>query len=109
VGAASTAGAQSVKGLKTAVAKPAPQKKAEPLKVETPKPEVANIDTARMEPLTPMTREQALKTLGLESDATDFEIKMALRDTAARLNGSNHPLPSKIDQAREILAGKASS
>ena len=43
-----------------------------------------------------MTREQALKVLGLESDATEFEINMALRDgEASRLNGSDHAIPSR--------------
>ena len=55
-----------------------------------------------------MTREQALKVLGLESDATEIEIKMALRDgEASRLNGSDHAIASRIDQARDILRGKA--
>jgi hypothetical protein len=57
-----------------------------------------------------MTREQALKVLGLASDATEFEINMALKDgDASRLNGSDHAIPSKVDQAREILRGKAGS
>ena len=54
-----------------------------------------------------MSREQALKVLGLEADATEFEIKMALKDgDASRLNGSDHTIPSRIDQAREILRGR---
>ena len=57
-------------------------------------------------PSTPMTRDQALKTLGLELDATEFEINMALKQG---LNGSDHTIPSSVDEAREILRGKASS
>jgi len=110
VGAASAAGASSLREtLKKRPAKPAP----------APKPVAANDDagaraeaprTEPAQPLPPMTREQALKVLGLESDATEFEIKMALRDgEASRLNGSDHAIPSRIDQAREILRGKAGS
>ena len=108
VGSASTAGAQSLgKALKRPV-KP----------VEATKPVAANDTAPRSEPpraepsqpLSPMTREQALKLLGLESDATEFEINMALKDgDASRLNGSDHAIPSKVDQAREILRGKAGS
>jgi YidC/Oxa1 family membrane protein insertase len=110
VGAASAAGAQSLGKALQRPSKPA----------ETPKkPVAANDDagpraepprTEPSQPLPPMTREQALKVLGLASDATDFEINMALRDgDASRLNGSDHAIPSKIDQAREILRGKAGS
>jgi YidC/Oxa1 family membrane protein insertase len=108
VGSASTAGAQSLgKALKR------PSKPA-----EATKPVAANDTAPRSEPpraepsqpLPPMTREQALKALGLESDATEFEINMALKDgDASRLNGSDHAIPSKADQAREILRGKAGS
>jgi hypothetical protein len=51
-----------------------------------------------------MTREQALKTLGLEADATATEIDAAYRKHARQngsLNGSE-----KLSQAREILRGK---
>jgi hypothetical protein len=72
---------------------------------EGPRAEPPRTETSQ--PLPPMSREQALKVLGLESDATEFEIKMALRDgDASRLNGSDHTIPSRIDQAREILRGK---
>jgi YidC/Oxa1 family membrane protein insertase len=57
----------------------------------------------------PMTREQALRALGLEADATDFEIDTALRTMKGRsngLNGSDHAVPAKLDAAREALRGK---
>ena len=57
-----------------------------------------------------MTREQALHTLGLEADATDAEIerrwpRLSPRQ-AAGLNGSDHAIAAKIDEARDILRGK---
>jgi hypothetical protein len=61
------------------------------------------------EPVAPMTREQALRALGLEADATDFEIDMALRTMKGRsngLNGSDHAVAAKLDAAREALRGK---
>jgi YidC/Oxa1 family membrane protein insertase len=62
-------------------------------------------------PQTPMTREQALRTLGLEADATAAEIERALAEAAPgneqALNGSDHAIASKIDEARLILGGKA--
>jgi hypothetical protein len=121
VGAASAAGAQTLgKALKRPATKSAPAAETKPVRTEAPKAEprvVADVpkvaeapkdEAPRKEPATPMTREQALKTLGLELDATDFEIKMALRDTGggAHLNGSDHALPAKIVQARDILRGK---
>jgi hypothetical protein len=58
----------------------------------------------------PMTREQALRTLGLESDASAAEIEQALASAAPGteqpLNGSDHAIASKIDEARLILGGK---
>ena len=57
----------------------------------------------------PMTREQALRALGLEADATDFEIDTALRTMKGRsngLNGSDHAVAAKLDAAREALRGK---
>jgi len=59
----------------------------------------------------PMTREQALRTLGLEIDATAAEIELALAKAApgkgqTALNGSDHAIASKIDEARLILSGK---
>ena len=61
----------------------------------------------------PMTREQALRTLGLKPDATDTEIDAALDGQATRhqkgLNGSDHVIAARIDEARETLRGKESS
>ena len=66
---------------------------------------------AALAPQTPMTREQALRTLGLEADATAAEIERALAEAALgkeqALNGSDHAIASKIDEARLILGGKA--
>jgi YidC/Oxa1 family membrane protein insertase len=115
VGAASTAGAQSVsKSLGKALTRPAkpavaPSKPvAKPVAANDEGPRTEPPRTEPAQPLPPMTREQALKVLGLESDATEFEIKMALRDgEASRLNGSDHAIASRIDQARDILRGKA--
>jgi hypothetical protein len=60
-----------------------------------------------------MTREQALRALGLEPSATQSEIDTALRrqadDRSNGLNGSDHTIAAKIDQAREILRGKEGS
>jgi YidC/Oxa1 family membrane protein insertase len=108
VGAASAAGASSLRetlnkrsSKPTAAPKPVAANDDSGPRAETPRPEPA-------QPLPPMTREQALKVLGLESDATEFEINMAIRDgEASRLNGSDHAIPTRIDQAREILRGKA--
>jgi len=61
----------------------------------------------------PMTREQALHTLGLRSNATESEIDAALDRQLRRhqkgLNGSDHAIAAKIDEAREILRGKEGS
>ncbi len=62
-------------------------------------------------PKAPMTREQALRTLGLEADATAAEIELALAkvapdDKGLALNGSDHAIAAKIDEARLILSGK---
>jgi YidC/Oxa1 family membrane protein insertase len=61
-------------------------------------------------PEAPMTREQALSTLGLDADATAAEIELALeKATPAKqpgLNGSDHAIAAKIDEARHILSGK---
>jgi hypothetical protein len=59
-----------------------------------------------------MSREQALRTLGLEPDATQTEIDAVLEQTTQRqkgLNGSDHVIAAKLDEAREILRGKAGS
>jgi YidC/Oxa1 family membrane protein insertase len=61
-----------------------------------------------------MTREQALRTLGLEPDATEKEIDAALAKQELRrrergLNGSDHAIAARIDAARDILRGKESS
>ena len=61
-----------------------------------------------------MTREQALRTLGLEPDATEKEIDAALAEQELRrresgLNGSDHAIAARIDAARDILRGKESS
>jgi len=56
-----------------------------------------------------MTRDQALRTLGLRADATEGEIDAALDKESKRrktLNGSDHAIAAKIDAAREILRGK---
>ena len=61
-------------------------------------------------PEAPMTREQALRTLGLEVDATAAEIELALAKPAPGngqgLNGSDHAIAAKIDEARLILSSK---
>ena len=62
----------------------------------------------------PMTREQALHTLGLEPDATEKEIDAALAAEELKrrqggLNGSDHAIAARIDAAREILRGKEGS
>jgi YidC/Oxa1 family membrane protein insertase len=68
-------------------------------------PQAARDDGARS-----MTREQALRTLGLRSDATEGEIDAALAKESKRrqtgLNGSDHAIAAKLDAAREILRGK---
>ena len=60
-----------------------------------------------------MTREQALSTLGLRSDATEHEIDAALAKQSKQrrtgLNGSDHAIAAKIDAARDILRGKEGS
>ena len=60
-----------------------------------------------------MTREQALRTLGLRSDATEGEIDAALAKQSTHrqsgLNGSDHAIAAKIDAARDILRGKEGS
>ncbi len=60
-----------------------------------------------------MTREQALRTLGLASDASEAEITAALEQKADGrqngLNGSDHAIAAKINEAREILRGKEGS
>jgi len=58
----------------------------------------------------PMTREQALRTFGLQPDASETEIDAALdKETRRRqkgLNGSDHVIAAKLDAARDILRGK---
>ena len=84
-------------------------------KVVKPKPQPASDGSASGESRrdTPMTREQALRTLGLKPDASESEIAAALDRQAKRdqkgLNGSDHVIAAKIDEAREILRGKESS
>jgi hypothetical protein len=60
-----------------------------------------------------MTREQALRALGLQPDATDAQIDAALARSAKSedrgLNGSDHAIAARIDEARDILRGKESS
>jgi YidC/Oxa1 family membrane protein insertase len=57
-----------------------------------------------------MTREQALRTLGLDADATAAEIELALAKVEPgkqqTLNGSDHAIAAKIDEARLVLGGK---
>jgi YidC/Oxa1 family membrane protein insertase len=70
----------------------------------------ADAGAAKQEP--PMTREQALRALDLEADATQTEIDAALREAKRRqksLNGSDHVMAAKLDKAREILRSKESS
>jgi YidC/Oxa1 family membrane protein insertase len=60
-----------------------------------------------------MTREQALRTLGLEQNASDTEIDAALSEQELKrrkdgLNGADHAIAAKIDAARNILRGKES-
>jgi YidC/Oxa1 family membrane protein insertase len=66
--------------------------------------------TASLVSEAPMTREQALRTLGLDADATAAEIELALAkaapDPQPGLNGSDHAIAAKIDEARHILSGK---
>jgi hypothetical protein len=72
-------------------------------------PQVKARKTA-LAPEAPMTREQALRTLGLDADATAAEIELALAkaepDKQQTLNGSDHAIAAKIDEARLILGGK---
>jgi YidC/Oxa1 family membrane protein insertase len=61
-----------------------------------------------------MTREQALRTLGLETDASDKDIDAALAEQELKrrqgaLNGSDHAIAARIDAARDILRGKEGS
>jgi len=59
-----------------------------------------------------MTREQALRTLGLRADASEGEIDAALAKQAKHrtgLNGSDHAIAARIDAARDILRGKEGS
>ena len=61
-----------------------------------------------------MTREQALRTLGLEPDASDKDIDAALAEQELKrrqggLNGSDHAIAARIDAARDILRGKEGS
>jgi len=61
-----------------------------------------------------MTREQALRTLGLETGATEKEIDAALAEEETKrrrggLNGSDHAIAARIDAARDILRGKEGS
>jgi hypothetical protein len=56
-----------------------------------------------------MTREQALRTLGLEADASEFEIDTAIKAMKGGsngLNGSDHAVAARLDAAREVLRGK---
>jgi YidC/Oxa1 family membrane protein insertase len=69
----------------------------------------AQAKSAREDAAGSMTRDQALRTLGLRSDATEGEIDAALDKESKRrktLNGSDHAIAAKIDAAREILRGK---
>ena len=72
------------------------------------------LDLANEARRAPMTREQALHTLGLEPDATEKEIDAALAAEELKrrqggLNGSDHAIAARIDAAREILRGKEGS
>jgi YidC/Oxa1 family membrane protein insertase len=55
-----------------------------------------------------MSREQALRALGLAPNASEGEIDAALAKAAKRrsLNGSDHAKAAKLDAARETLRGK---
>jgi YidC/Oxa1 family membrane protein insertase len=61
----------------------------------------------------PMTREEALRTLGLKPGASDEEIEAAWkRQVTARrppANGSDHASTEEIDHARQILLGREGS
>ncbi len=61
----------------------------------------------------PMTREQALRTLGLEADASERDIDAALgkaqKSRPKGLNGSDHAIAAKLAAAREALRGKEGS
>jgi YidC/Oxa1 family membrane protein insertase len=61
----------------------------------------------------PMTREQALRTLGLEPSASEREIDAALDKESRRrqkgMNGSDHGVAAKFDAARETLRGRQDS
>jgi YidC/Oxa1 family membrane protein insertase len=66
---------------------------------------------AALPPQTVMTRAQALETLGLEADATAAEIERALSKSGSgteqpALNGSDHAIASRINEARLILGRK---
>ncbi len=57
----------------------------------------------------PMTREQALQTLGLDAGASERDIDAALKALKGRtggLNGSDHAIAAKLNAAREVLRGK---
>ncbi len=60
-----------------------------------------------------MTREQALRALGLERDASDIEIDDALgrveRNGKTGPNGSGQAIAARINEAREVLRGKEGS
>jgi YidC/Oxa1 family membrane protein insertase len=79
-------------------------------KLPKPKP-AAGSGTGATKPDGRMTRDEALSTLGLKSDATQTEIDAALDRQERRqqkgLNGSDHVIAAKLDEAREILRGKA--
>jgi hypothetical protein len=81
-------------------------------KVAKPKPQTATgSDSGAGKGDERMTRDEALSTLGLKSDATQTEIDAALDRQERRqqkgLNGSDHVIAARLDEAREILRGKA--
>jgi YidC/Oxa1 family membrane protein insertase len=77
------------------------------------KPAAGGSKSARYDGDGAMTREQALRTLGLDADATEGDIDAALAKGSKRrqpgLNGSDHALAAKMEEARQILRGKESS
>jgi YidC/Oxa1 family membrane protein insertase len=110
IGAASASLPQVLGKILPALPKPAGTKETGAAK-SGPRPADGS-DAAATKSGTPMSREQALRTLGLEPDATQTEIDAALEQTTQRqkgLNGSDHVIAAKIDEAREILRSKAGS
>jgi hypothetical protein len=60
-----------------------------------------------------LTREEAVRALGLVRDASDIEIDDALgrveRNGKTGPNGSGQAIAARINEAREVLRGKEGS